>query len=147
MQASSANADKAAIGLSLVCVVHCLLTPVAIAMIPALGATFLEDESFHYAVLFLVLPTSLFALSLGCRKHGHFKILITGLLGLFVLFLVPILGEDVTGETGEKILTVAGATIIAYAHVRNFWLCRQHDCHSTDVSRQGMSELDEQTTH
>ena len=147
MQASSANADKAAIGLSLVCVVHCLLTPVAIAMIPALGATFLEDESFHYAVLFLVLPTSLFALSLGCRKHGHFKILITGLLGLFVLFLVPILGEDVTGETGEKILTVAGAAIIAYAHVRNFTLCRQRDCHAADESRRGMSELDEQTTH
>ena len=137
MQASSANADKAAIGLSLVCVVHCLLTPVAIAMIPALGATFLEDESFHYAVLFLVLPTSLFALSLGCRKHGHFKILMTGLLGLFVLFLVPILGEDATGETGEKILTVAGAAIIAYAHVRNFTLCRQRDCHAAAESAQG----------
>ncbi|MDE0478504.1 MAG: MerC domain-containing protein [Gammaproteobacteria bacterium] len=137
MQASSANADKAAIGLSLVCVIHCLLTPVAIAMIPALGATFLEDESFHYAVLFLVLPTSLFALSLGCRKHGHFKILMTGLLGLFVLFLVPILGEEATGELGEKILTVVGATIIAYAHVRNFRLCRQRDCHAVEAPQQG----------
>lgn len=136
MQASTARVDKAAIGLSLVCVIHCLLTPVAIAMIPALGATFLEDESFHYAVLFLVLPTSLFALSLGCRKHGHFKILMTGLLGLFVLFLVPLLGEEATGELGEKILTVVGAAIIAYAHVRNFTLCRQRDCHAADESRQ-----------
>lgn len=136
MQASTARVDKAAIGLSLVCVIHCLLTPVAIAMIPALGATFLEDESFHYAVLFLVLPTSLFALSLGCRKHGHFKILVTGLLGLFVLFLVPILGEETTGELGEKILTVVGAAIIAYAHVRNFRLCRQRDCHAANESRQ-----------
>ena len=130
MQASSTNVDRAAIGLSLVCVIHCLLTPVAIAMIPALGATFLEDETFHYAVLFLVLPTSLFALTLGCRKHGHFKVLMTGLLGLFVLFLVPILGEEATGELGERVLTVVGAAIIAYAHVRNFRLCRQRDCHA-----------------
>ena len=136
MQVSSTNADRAAIGLSLVCVIHCLLTPVAIAMIPALGATFLEDETFHYAVLFLVLPTSLFALTLGCLKHRGFDILVIGLSGLLVLFLVPILGEEVTGELGEKILTVAGATIIAYAHVRNFTLCRQRDCHAADESRQ-----------
>ena len=57
--------DKAAIGLSLLCVAHCLLTPIAIVMLPALGATFLEDERFHYALLFLVLPTSL--VSLGPR--------------------------------------------------------------------------------
>ncbi len=136
MQASSTNADRAAIGLSLVCVIHCLLTPVAIAMIPALGATFLEDETFHYAVLFLVLPTSLFALTLGCRKHRRFDILVIGLSGLLVLFLVPILGEEVTGELGEKILTVAGATIIAYAHVRNFRLCRQRDCHAAEAPQQ-----------
>lgn len=136
MQASTARVDKAAIGLSLVCVIHCLLTPVAIAMIPALGATFLEDETFHYAVLFLVLPTSLFALTLGCRKHRSFDILIIGLFGLLVLFLVPILGEEATGELGKKILTVAGAAIIAYAHVRNFTLCRQRDCHAAEESRQ-----------
>ena len=146
MQASTANVDKAAIGLSLICVIHCLLTPVAIAVIPALGATFLEDESFHYAVLFLVLPTSLFALGLGCRKHRGIEILITGLIGLSMLLLVPILGEDVTGETGEKILTIAGATIIAFAHVRNFRLCRQHDCHAVDHSQQGKSEHDRQNT-
>ncbi len=136
VQASTARVDKAAIGLSLVCVIHCLLTPVAIAMIPALGATFLEDETFHYTVLFLVLPTSLFALTLGCRKHRSFDILIIGLFGLLVLFLVPILGEEATGELGEKILTVAGAAIIAYAHVRNFTLCRQRDCHAAEESRQ-----------
>ncbi len=132
MQATTENADKAAIGLSLVCVIHCLLTPVAITLVPALGATFLEDESFHYAVLFLVVPTSLFALGLGCRKHGRAQILITGLIGLLVLISPPILGEEVTGELGEKVLTVAGAGIIAWAHVRNFMLCRQRACHTVD---------------
>ncbi len=122
------NLDKAAVGLSMVCVVHCLLTPVAVVMLPALGATLLEDERFHYGLLFLVLPTSLLALGLGCRRHRHFEIVAMGLLGLFVLFLVLLLGEDVVGEGGEKIATVAGAAIIALAHVRNYSLCRDHDC-------------------
>ena len=112
--------------------VHCLITPVAITLAPALGATFLEDESFHYAVLFLVVPTSLFALGPGCRKHGRAQILIIGLFGLLVLISPAILGEEVTGELGEKVLTVAGAAIIAWAPVRNFILCRQRVCHTAD---------------
>ena len=85
MEQAGMKTDKAAIGLSMLCVVHCLVTPVAIVMFPALGATFLEDESFHYALLLLVLPTSLFSLGLGCRKHGHRDILFLGIFGLFLL--------------------------------------------------------------
>ena len=134
MDKSIIKVDKAAIGLSLLCVAHCLLTPLAIVMLPALGATFLEDERFHYALLFLVLPTSLFSLSLGCRKHGHREILAIGLVGLFLLFLTVILGEDLLGEIGEKISTVAGALVIAVAHVRNFRACQNIKCHTDEES-------------
>ena len=126
--------DKAAIGLSLVCVVHCLLTPIAIIMLPALGTTFLEDERFHFAILFLVLPTSLIGLGLGCRKHGHFDILIIGLIGLLVLCLVLVVGEETIGELGERLTTIAGTGIIAFAHVRNFLACRRHDCGAVNES-------------
>lgn len=130
MLVSSTNMDRAAIGLSLVCVIHCLLTPIAIVMLPALGATFLEDEMFHYAILFLVLPTSLFALGLGCRQHRRLEIVVIGLSGLFVLFLILIFGEELIGELGEKVSTVAGTAIIAFAHVRNYKLCQRQDCPS-----------------
>jgi len=133
VQASSAQLDKAAIGLSLICVIHCLLAPVAIALMPALGATFLEGERFHYAVLFFVLPTSALALGLGCRKHRHREVVLTGLVGLTTLVLVPLLGEDVIGALWEKICTVAGAGIIAWAHVRNFALCQRYECHPADA--------------
>jgi len=117
-----------AIGLSLVCVIHCLLTPVAIVMLPALGASFLEDERFHYGILFLVLPTSVLALGLGCRRHRRTGVLATGLLGLACLFLILILGEAAIGETGEQFSTVAGTAIIAFAHVRNYLLCQRENC-------------------
>ena len=73
MQLTSLKMDKAAVGLSLMCVAHCLLTPIAIVMLPALGAIFLEDERFHSVLLFLVLPTSLLALTIGCRKHRRIE--------------------------------------------------------------------------
>ena len=101
MPDSTIRMDRAAIGLSFLCVVHCLLTPIAIVMLPALGATFLEDERFHYALLFLVLPTSTLSLGLGCRKHGHLEILLIGLFGLLLLFLIVILGEELLGELGK----------------------------------------------
>ena len=43
MEDSTIKIDKAAIGLSMLCIAHCLLTPIAMIM-PALGATFLDDE-------------------------------------------------------------------------------------------------------
>ncbi len=133
MQASSTNMDKAAIGLSLVCVVHCLVTPVAIALLPVLGTTFLDDERFHYGILFLVLPFSLIALGMGYRKHHRAGIVLTGLFGLCVLFLILILGEEVIGELGEKVTTVIGTLILAFAHVRNYLHCKNHECHSIEA--------------
>ncbi len=129
MKISTTNMDKAAIGLSVACVVHCLLTPIAIVMLPALGSTFLDDEIFHIGLLFLVLPISVFALRLGCRKHGNKAILQTGVVGLAVLLLVVIIGEDAIGEIGERVTTIIGTAIIAYAHVRNFRLCQVNECH------------------
>ena len=134
MEQAGMKADKAAIGLSLPCVVHCLVTPIAIVMFPALGATFLEGETFHYVLLFLVVPISLFSLGLGCRKHGHRDILLIGIFGLFLLSLILLVGEETLGELGEKLSTVFGAVIVASAHFRNFKACQDKKCHSTGES-------------
>ena len=132
MQLTTSKMDKAAVGLSLMCVAHCLLTPIAIVMLPALGAMFLEDERFHSILLFLVLPTSLLALTIGCRKHRRIEIVLIGLAGLLTLFSVVIIGEESLGKFGEKATTVFGALIIAFAHVRNFTLCRRYDCNTEE---------------
>ena len=134
MENSTIKIDKAAIGLSLLCVAHCLLTPIAIIILPALGATFLDDERFHYALLLLVLPTSIFSLGLGCSKHGQREILLFGLFGLFLMSLILVLGEDILGELGEKVSTIIGASVIAVAHVRNFRACQNNHCKSEQSS-------------
>ena len=116
--------DKAAIGLSLVCLAHCLLSLMPLLILPSLGAAFLEDERFHYGILFLVLPTSLLALVMGFRKHGQYSVPIIGVIGLCVLLLVALLGEETTGDIA---ITVAGSLIVAYAHARNLVLGHSGD--------------------
>jgi hypothetical protein len=51
------------------------------------------------------------------------KILWLGLVGVFTLSLVVILGEDLLGETFEKLSTMLGAMIVALAHLRNSRAC------------------------
>ncbi|MEM1110273.1 MAG: MerC domain-containing protein [Pseudomonadota bacterium] len=122
-----AAADKVAIGLSLLCCAHCLFVPLALAFAPALVSFGLADEGFHLWLVFAVIPISVIALSWGCRTHRSLSVIATGLLGLAILCTPLLLGHEVVGEWGERLLTVAGALLIAFSHLKNFRLCQSHD--------------------
>ena len=126
-------ADKVAVSLSLLCALHCLALPVAIVTIPSLATSALADESFHAWLVLLVLPISVFALVLGCKKHRNGSVLAMGMLGLLVLVTVPVVGHEVLGEAWERGLTLLGASIIALSHVLNYRLCRSPACRPSEV--------------
>tara|TARA_A100001015_G_C14910819_1_gene680423 strand:- start:285 stop:773 length:489 start_codon:yes stop_codon:yes gene_type:complete len=119
--------DIAAICLSNVCIIHCLALPVLTVMIPSSLSTVLEEEVFHLYMLILVLPISIWALLMGCRKHKQLRVSLLGSFGLLGLVLVTFYGHDLFGEIGEKLLTVIGAALIACAHFFNFKACRGLD--------------------
>lgn len=118
-------ADKTAMGLSSLCMLHCLALPALLAIYPSALAVALTDELFHTAMVFLAIPVSAVALSLGCREHKSYLILVVGLTGLVLLVASATLGHDLLGEVGEKILTVVGALLVFGSHLINFRLCRQ----------------------
>lgn len=122
--------DRLAISVSFLCLAHCLLLPVLLVLLPSLGATFFASESMHAWLVYLALPISLFALSMGCRQHRKGLILIFGMVGLAILILgifVEPLGLDHELET---VFTVTGALFIAFAHLRNFLQCKKvNNCH------------------
>lgn len=130
MKSASINIDKVAIGLSTVCTVHCLLLPIILVMLPALSTNIIGDEIFHQWLLIAVIPTSLIALTMGCRQHKNLSVMIFGLLGLAILIPTAFFGHELLGEAGEKIASVLGAAFIALGHIRNSSLCQ--DCRSTD---------------
>lgn len=120
--------DKAAIGLSAICAIHCLTLPIALAMIPSLVLLEVGDEKFHQLLIFCVLPTSLIALTMGCRRHRHWQVLGWGLVGLSILLLTAVLGHDLVGEKIEKFATLCGAMLVVMSHLMNFRRCRANDC-------------------
>lgn len=127
--------DKVAVSTSAICAVHCLCLPLLLGVFPAMGATFFGDEFFHVLLLWLVIPLSLIALSLGCRKHKSRLVAVFGVIGLAFLVVAASAGHDVLGETGERIATLVGAIAIAAGHLRNYTLCRRVDCdHGADAA-------------
>ena len=120
--------DRSAIGLSFLCVLHCLAVPLTLILAPSFAALPIADERVHLLLVLLVLPTSTVALTLGCRRHGLKHILAWGLTGIAILVLAAGLGEWFLGEYGEKILTVVGSVLVAVGHILNFKCCRSASC-------------------
>jgi len=128
MNSISLFLDKASISLSAICAVHCLLLPVALVLIPSIAVLPLGDESVHQLLIVLVLPSSIFALTMGCRRHRQWRVMICGVVGPTVLLMTIIAGHDVLGEFWEKLFTVIGASLVAIGHVVNFRQCKAADC-------------------
>ncbi|WP_448248774.1 MerC domain-containing protein [Thalassotalea agariperforans] len=123
---TTAITDKFAIGLSMLCAIHCLVLPILLALLPSLAAFNLHDEAFHKWMLIAVIPTSLYALTMGCKKHHRYHLLVLGMLGLTLMVSALCLDHDMIGETGEKTLTLIGAMLVAGAHLINFKRCRSN---------------------
>ena len=122
------NSDKMAISLSAACVIHCLFAPTLIIFAYSFLSFSIESEIVHYIILILALPISVLALTLGYRNHKVLSFLITGIFGLSLMLLAVLLGEG----TSEKVLTVIGSSIVAYAHYRNHKICKELECDCHD---------------
>ena len=119
--------DKTAIAFSSLCVLHCLALPLLTVLLPTLAILPFDQELFHLAMVACVLPTSIYAITMGCKKHKKLSIAFTAALGLTALVAAVVFGESHLGEIGEKLLTTIGAVIIAIAHIRNYKLCQQSE--------------------
>jgi hypothetical protein len=112
--------DRFAVVLSLVCMIHCLALPLIVAVLPIVGSTLLPDREFHWLMLLLVLPASLWALTSGYRHHRRIGIAAVGAFGLGVLLGVSLLGHELFGLAGERLATSVGSIFVAAAHVLNY---------------------------
>lgn len=129
MSTLQTNFDKVAIGFSALCLVHCLLLPVAVVLLPTVGLfTVLSDEVFHLAMVTLVLPVSAVALTLGCKQHRDWRVVTLGISGLLTLVLTAVFAHDYLGHELEIVFTVIGAILVAACHIQNYRLCQAQGC-------------------
>jgi hypothetical protein len=112
--------DRIAISLSTICIVHCLATPLLIAILPVAAIAVGSDGHFHALMLWLVVPTSAVGFSLGYRVHGKLGIVLSGALAVGVLALVAFWGHDAWDPKVEVAVNVAASIVLALAHWQNF---------------------------
>ena len=126
--AASAVADWLGIAASSACAVHCILVPALLVTGAVLPVSFLGDELFHKAMLWLILPTAIVAFGIGCWRHKDRWVLALGMTGLVGMVLAVAVLHDLVGEAGERVVTVISAAVLISAHVRNYQLCRSSGC-------------------
>ena len=106
--------DRVAIGLSGLCIVHCLATAVLLGLLSAAGS-FLGAAIIHEVGLSLAMILGAFALGRGITEHGYMMPSSVGALGLGVMAGALTMPHD--GR--EATWTVVGVTILALGHELN----------------------------
>lgn len=104
---------KLAIGFAGVCGVHCLLTPVLLILFPIIGSTFFVEESFHLWMLLAVVPTTVIAVFLGCRRHKDKYVFLLALTGLSLIIAAAVWGH---GHELHSVLLDGEAVVCEHEH-------------------------------
>lgn len=113
--ASSSNRlDRLAIGLSGLCLVHCVATTVMVAMLSAAGGM-LGAEWIHEVGLLIAMGLGAFALGRGALEHGFIMPIAVGSLGLGVMAGALTMPHD----GAEVAATIVGVLILALGHDLN----------------------------
>ncbi len=106
--------DRIAMGLSGLCLVHCLATAVLLGLLASAGG-FLGAPIIHEVGLTLAMILGSIALVRGIIEHGYMMPSAIGGLGLGVMAGALTLPHDGT----EAIYTVVGVMILALGHRLN----------------------------
>jgi hypothetical protein len=121
--------DRIGAAASLACAVHCAVTPLIVGLLPLVGLSFLASEQAEWSLVGLSLCVGIWSLLPSyARKHRHWRPLLIFASGAGLIIAVRLLAEE--GSSLEAPAMVAGALLIACAHLINRRLCRGcADCH------------------
>ena len=112
--ASTRHFDRWAIGLSGLCLVHCLASAVFLAVVSSIGGL-LGAPVVHEVGLTLAMVLGAIALARGVIDHGFMMPSAVGALGLGVMWGALTLPHD----GSEAMYTVIGVGILALGHRLN----------------------------
>lgn len=106
--------DRIAMGISGLCLVHCLATAVLLALVSAAGGM-LGSPIIHEVGLTLAMVLGAIALGKGVIEHGFVLPVAVGSLGLGVMAGALTMPHD----GSEALYTVVGVMILALGHRLN----------------------------
>lgn len=122
------NGDRLGIFASAICLVHCLALPGLMSLLPL----FVSEHSsvfFHRLMLFLIVPTTVYALWNGARRHHSLLPLLFATIGIVLLVSEVSLHE--MAYTSSHLLAPIGGAFLIICHLLNIRSCRHSDSCAT----------------
>jgi hypothetical protein len=104
--------DRIGIFASILCAVHCALTPVLLIMLPTFGKAW-AHPSTHWGMALVVIPIAIFMMRKGYKTHSKKWILVVGSLGVAFIIAGAILPYIELGDRStntEQAQSVASTT-------------------------------------
>lgn len=120
-QQGGAAWDRFAMGLSALCLLHCVAPPLLIALAPTTARLLGMPEWLHAAAVFLAVPSTAVAMRQGYRHHGAMFPALMGGAGLLLLAFGAFAHFTEAWEVGA---TMAGSALLVLAHLKNLALRR-----------------------
>jgi hypothetical protein len=111
---TASQLDRWAIGLSGLCLAHCLLSAVVLTVLASAGS-FLVHPAFHEVGLLLAMSLAAFGLGRGVLQHGYAVPAWVGSLGLGLMAGALTLPHD----GSEAVYSIFGVLIVALGHDLN----------------------------
>lgn len=108
--------DRWAIGLSGLCVVHCVTSSVLIALMSTAGGL-LAAPIIHEVGLVVAILLGVVALGRGFIRHRRVVPVLVGVAGLGTMGWAMTLPHDASG--GEALWTIVGVVLLAMGHLLN----------------------------
>ena len=118
-------ADRFGATASFLCAVHCALLPLVIAVLPALGLSFLANHRFERGFIAFASVLAATTLIVGFRRHHRFRAFWFLAPGIALLF-AGIVVDFEENATLHAILVSIGGTLVTLAHLTNLRLGHGH---------------------
>lgn len=109
----AARLDLYAVGLSTLCVLHCIALPLFVSLMPVVAQA-AESELVHRILVVAAVPVSLRVIWKTRPVHGNRLFVGAALVGLVLLLLAAFMEA---AEAYEEPLTVAGGVLLGSAHL------------------------------
>jgi hypothetical protein len=124
--------DRIGVWLSFGCLIHCILLPIILPLLPLLGFLFHHDAAFHLILGAGIACVAIFALVPGVFKHHNSLPLVLGFVGVGFIAaggLAELSSAEVWWKT--TLITCCGSGLLITAHYLNHkYRCKLgHHCH------------------
>jgi uncharacterized membrane protein (DUF485 family) len=136
-----AGADCLGIGLSFLCLVHCLVFPFLIAFAPELLKGLPGDDLTHRILALVIGLVGWIAFRSGYRIHRRRWVLGIFSSAMVLIAAAAILGESALSVGWETGMTVCGSLLLVTAHFANHTFCRS--CTVRDCSHSSLGAKSE----